>query len=67
MRLSVFIALLFTYVIGCLAAAFGSIFVVERMVGDLGHFAVPIFAAIVLGLVLQATWIFKALMTGRAS
>lgn len=63
MRLSVFIALLFTYVIGCLAAAFGSIFVVERMVGDLGHFSVPIFAAIVLGLVLQATWIFKALMT----
>jgi len=41
MRLSVFIALLIAYVVGCMAVAFVAVWAIEHIVGDLGPTSAP--------------------------
>lgn len=63
MRLSLFIALLMAYVIGCLAVAFVAVSALELIVGDLGQVvSLLLFSTILIGLVSQATWVFNPLI-----
>jgi uncharacterized protein YwqG len=63
MRMSVFVALLFAYVVGCLAVAFVAVSAIEHIVGDLGpDVSTIVFAVVLLGLLFQVTWVLGALM-----
>lgn len=63
MRLSVFIALLIAYVVGCMAVAFVAVWAIEHIVGDLGpDVSTIVFAIIVFGLVTQVMRVLQPLM-----